>query len=143
MKKTCPYCGIVDYKHKCPVREAKRKKTHRIYKSKREDDIYNSKWEELRKKVLFNSRYICLYSLYRYGVIREANRVHHIVTVRDNKDLAYNINNLIALSENAHIEVHKIYNRSLEDKIKLQEELRNYNDKFIKGIYISPLEGKI
>lgn len=138
MKKTCRYCGIVDYNHKCPIAEAKRKQCYKDYQSIRDDNIYGAKWNKLRDKVLFNSRYICLYSLYKYKVIKEANRVHHIVTVRDNKDLAFNIDNLIALSDEAHKEIHKIYNCSLERKHKLQEELREYNKRFSGGGYIPP-----
>ncbi|ELC8404027.1 hypothetical protein [Clostridium perfringens] len=138
MKKTCPYCGIVDYKHKCPIREAKRKQSYRDYKTNRSDDIYGARWNKLRDEVLLNSRYVCLYSLYKYGVIKEANRVHHIITVRDNKDLAFDLANLIALSDEAHIEIHKIYNSSLENKVKLQEKLREYNKRFIGGEYSPP-----
>ncbi|MDK0692463.1 HNH endonuclease [Clostridium perfringens] len=138
MKKTCPYCGIVDYKHKCPIREAKRKEMYKSYQSTREDNIYGAKWNHLRDKVLFNSKYICLYSLYKYGTVTEANRVHHIVTVRDNKDLAFDIDNLIAVSDKAHKEIHKIYNSSLKAKIKLQETLREYNKKYAKGEYSPP-----
>ena len=125
--KTCRYCGIVALNHICPVS----KKNKNYNDSKREDkEIYwDKKWKKLREEVLEYQKNICLWSLYVEGTITEANQVHHIITLADDRTLAYDIENVIGLSKDAHDHIHKLYKINKTNTIKLIREcLRLWNN---------------
>lgn len=104
MKMICKYCGIVEKPHKC-------NKSKRNTDVNREDkQIYRSaKWQHKRLEILELYNYICLWSYYVCGKIVVANNVHHIVEITNDSSLAFDDNNLIPLSGEAHNIVHKLY----------------------------------
>ncbi len=73
---------------------------------------------------------ICIYTLLKYKRIVQATVVHHIVEVSQNKNLAYELSNLIPLCAEAHAEIHKRYND--ENIKKVQSELQQYKYEYTK-----------
>jgi 5-methylcytosine-specific restriction enzyme A len=120
MKKSCRYCGIVPANHVCTVAL----KNKSAMDAKREDKKFYKtiRWQNLRLEVLKNQDYICLWSLYVEGIIRQANTAHHIVEILIDKSKAYDIDNLIGLNETIHDTVHKLYKTNKDDTIKIIEE---------------------
>lgn len=124
-KKTCPYCGIVDMNHVCPVVSKERNK----YRNSRDDaKIYSdTRWDKVRAEVLDECNYVCLYSFYVDGEIRVADCVHHIVEVLKDKSKAYDKDDLIGLNSEVHKEVHKIYKTEYKSNlIRLLRHLKDY-----------------
>lgn len=106
-KKSCKYCGIVPFNHVCPVRT----KEKNALDAKREDkSIYwSSRYRRLRVQVLEYQEYICLWSLYVDGVVREANICHHIIEIMVDDKKAYDIENVIGIDKGRHDIVHELY----------------------------------
>lgn len=134
-KKTCKYCGIVDYNHKCPVITKQKSKD----RSSRDDyKIYHTvEWTELREEVLDDCNNICLWSMYVDGEIRVADCVHHIIEVMKNKDIAYDKDNVIALYKDAHDYIHKLYKTKYKEKTR--ELLRQLKRDWDNGIKLEGL----
>lgn len=108
MKISCLYCGIVDKPHDCPRRNKTIKPTDRT----REDNkVYESKrYRKIRRKVLEDYDYLCLWSFYIEGKIVRAKDVHHIVEITDDNTKAYDYDNLIPLEEGVHRPfIHNLY----------------------------------
>lgn len=77
---------------------------------------------------------LCLYSLYKHGKVEVATTVHHIVEINEDasKQLVYEIDNLIAVTDKAHREIHSRYKN--EDIALVQEELRRYKALYHEGV---------
>jgi len=118
-KKSCKHCGIVSFNHVCPVATKERN----AQDAKREDkSIYWSRrWRRMRVDVLEYQEYICLWSLYVDGVIREASPCHHIIPIIEDDKRAYDIDNVIGLNKDVHDSVHELYKT---DKVKTMNTLR-------------------
>ena len=128
MKMTCKYCGIVNKPHKCP--HSKRKAD----RSRTDNKIYESKeYRSLRAEVLEDFNYTCLWSLYVDGKVIEADRTHHIIEILEDESKATEYDNLIALHNKVHDEVHRLYKLGLEVKEKLQDILREMNESYKNG----------
>lgn len=129
-KKSCPRCGIVPMNHVCPVRI----KEQHDRDSKREDkQIYwSSRWRKLREEVLEYQEYMCLWSLYVEGMIRQANVGHHIITLLDDDKKAYDIENIIGLDKDAHDRVHELYKIDKKATIEILNECMRLCDKGVK-----------
>lgn len=71
-----------------------------------EEFSYGSeKWKRLRLKILRRDKYQCRICS-RYGRIREATEVHHIIHSDERPDLAYDPSNLISLCHSCHEKQH-------------------------------------
>ena len=122
---SCSVCGRVHAKdYICAIK--KRRKLDRV-----DTGVYNrSKWRTVRWQVLEECNYICLYTLYKENKIVKAECVHHIVEVLEDNELAYDEDNLIALTNEKHKLIHELYKGN---KAKIQEELREIKDKWKQG----------
>ena len=69
-------------------------------------DYTSARWRRLRRSVLVAADYRCQYWK-RYGKMVEADRVHHIWPVEDYPQYAWCRWNLIALSFEAHMMMHR------------------------------------
>ena len=118
--KTCKHCGIVPFNHICPVS----KKNRNYNDSLREDKgiYWDTRWKKLRTEVLEYQKDICLWSLYVEGTIRQADHVHHIVTLTDDKSLAYDIENVVGLNKDVHEYIHKLYKVNKINTIQILRE---------------------
>lgn len=58
------------------------------------------------------------------GVVVVGTTVHHIVPRADDPALAYDLHNLILVSEKTHRLIHTIYDRSEEEKADMQARLK-------------------
>ncbi|MBZ9635509.1 hypothetical protein [Clostridium sp. FP1] len=127
--KSCSHCGIVPMNHKCPVIA----KEQHDRDSKREDKkIYWSvKWRKLRVVVLEEQEYVCLWSLYVDGVIRQASCVHHIVELIVDDSKAYDRDNVIGLDKSVHDVVHELYKI---DRVNTMKILRECNRLWLEGV---------
>ncbi|EHL18499.1 hypothetical protein HMPREF9630_00224 [Peptoanaerobacter stomatis] len=116
--------------YKCQQKSRKeRAEYHRFYDKncRKNTEIYHSKeWETLTKlcKNKFNG--LDIYAYYKYNRIVKGTLSHHIIEIEEDISKAYDINNLIYLSEQSHRLIHKIYRSNEEAKRKLQKELIKY-----------------
>ena len=128
MKVTCKYCGIVDKPHKCPH---SKRKTDRTRADKK---IYESKeYRKLRREILDDYRYICLWSLYIYGKIVIADRTHHIIEINEDESKALDYYNIIPLNKDVHEYIHKLYDLNDGTKKIVQALLRDMIKSFKDG----------
>lgn len=127
--KICEKCkSTYEYGKACPNGcEIKKKKAdnkfYDKYKRKNKEIYHSKQWMMTRQTVLAMQDYICLYTFFKYGKIIKATLVHHIIELNDDKSLAYDLENLIAVCNDAHNEIH---NRYKKEKKETQKELKNY-----------------
>lgn len=67
------------------------------------------------------------------GIIEHGEVVHHIVPLVDDFGKRFDYNNLIYLTESNHRKIHNIMRKSIEDKVYIQNVLRECMDKFLAG----------
>lgn len=88
------------------------------------EDFYRSQaWQDSREGAISYCYGIDLFELYRTGKVVQGQIVHHIVEVKENKELRYEVENLIYLTDLNHKRIHKKYNKSTKDKERVQEML--------------------
>lgn len=82
------------------------------------DPFYKSKrWERLRQAALKRDGYMCQLSK-RYGIIREAEMVHHILPRKIFPEYQWSLWNLISLSNKEHDKLHYRSGDDLTDEGK-------------------------
>lgn len=116
--KYCPTC-MEAYREQASRRMATYDKTKRKHV-----DIYNSvRWERLTE--LCRSRFMGLdvWALIAEERIVIGSMSHHIVPIEDSKQKAFDISNLVYLSEGTHKRIHKLYRLSEESKRETQRKL--------------------
>ena len=69
---------------------------------------------------------ICLWSFFIDGVVKEASTVHHIIEILKDESKAFDLDNLIPLSEYNHSLIHQYYKTNYKECIGL---LRTIKDK--------------
>lgn len=130
-KKTCANCGIVPFDHKCPVVAKDR---YKVNKDRVDNKIYQTKeWRKLREDMREDAKYMCLVSFYCIGNVVVSNTVHHIIEVLQDNTLVYDKDNLIALSEDIHREIHRLYKVSPKVKREVQELQRRCKELWSEG----------
>jgi 5-methylcytosine-specific restriction endonuclease McrA len=113
--------------------EKRRKLDNKVYDKfqRKNKDIYSSaRWQRLRDSCIARDS-ICLWSYYKDKKIVQGKMVHHIIEVEDNISRAYDISNLIFVSDAAHREIHKLYNNG--EKERVQRELLEMIEKSKMG----------
>ena len=73
---------------------------------------------------------------FRSGQVVPADMVHHIIPLKERRDLWLDDNNLIPLSDATHAEVERVYESGEESKRQQQNELRaalEYTRCFVAG----------
>lgn len=155
IKKLCPKCGRVKidktdkYCDKCSdivdKNDRDRYKDYnrrRLETDKKYVEFYNSiQWIRLRDSV--RARYFglcvpCMYKamvynilpIYRGELTGCCEYIHHIIPLKDCYESRLDKDNLICVCSSCHKQIHDRYDRSEEDKIKCQNELRMIVDWF-------------
>ena len=124
--KMCPRChSKYEYGQSCPNECMKKRKreSDRVYVKyqKKNKDLYSSvRWQRLRDRCIARDK-ICLWSYHKHKKIVQGKMAHHIIELEDDKSRAFDIDNLILVSDAAHREIHKLYNNG--EKEKTQREL--------------------
>ena len=139
IKKFCPRCNkIIDIdKQYCEKHQAeydayraeqkrianvKYDKTVRRERDKKYYDFYRSKhWEQVKLFIARKYKGLCLYSYLIDKEIMQADVIHHIVEIKADWDLRFDVNNLIPLSNRVHNQIHKRY---ADNKDEAQEFLK-------------------
>lgn len=143
LKKLCSYSGcnvLVDYGTKyCNKHKAKDKDRYRDYRRSRLQDeeekarqeFYNStEWKNIRDLAIKKCFGIDIVEYYKTGQIVMGYTVHHIIELKDDWNKRLDINNLIYLSQENHLRIHKMMERSKEDKEKVVEMLLQVKARF-------------
>lgn len=133
--KMCPKCGkVIDYANRycesCSSKyEKQQKEETKIYdkniRNQENKAFYQSKaWRQKREKILYTFFRIDLYLYYKEGVMVEANTVHHIIPLEDDRSKALDDDNLFPCSAGTnHLLDDGLYKK---DKKGTQELLRQY-----------------
>ena len=111
------------------------KERHKEYKKYRTDireqRLYSSKdWESIKDKVKSIYKGIDIYSYYIQETIEEGQTVHHIEPVKDNWNRRFDISNLILLTESNHKYIHRLMDKSKEDKNSIQKLLYSLVERY-------------
>lgn len=72
----------------------------------------NKRWQAVRKLALKRDGYLCRESA-RYGKVVDANVVHHVWPAEDYPEYAYELWNLLSLSQAQHDAMHDRITRAL------------------------------
>ncbi|MGP1563023.1 hypothetical protein [Filifactor alocis] len=135
LKKLCACGNKININQKsCTVCEQKRKEYIKHYdKTQRKNkDIYHSKmWSRLTKlcKERFNS--LDIYVLYEHGEIRKGTLSHHIIEIDEDRSKAFDLDNLIFLSDRSHAEIHIEYSKGEKEKKLMQNKLQAYVERYV------------
>ncbi|MFR5642707.1 MAG: hypothetical protein ACLTK7_06040 [Clostridium paraputrificum] len=143
LKKLCSYSGcntLVDYGTKyCDKHKTKDKDRYKDYRRSRlrdeeekaRQEFYNSvEWKNIRDLAIRKCFGIDIVEYYRTGQIIKGYTVHHIIELKDDWNKRLDINNLIYLSQENHIKIHKLMEQSKEDKDKVVEMLLQVKARF-------------
>lgn len=97
-------------------------------------NIYNSsQWRMLTAICKQRFDGIDVFEYYMTGKIIVGELSHHIIEVTEDTTLAYDIENLIYISEKNHQLIHSIYNKSNKEKKKLQTVLCEIKNRYLEG----------
>ena len=135
----CPHCrSKVLYGTKCQCEIDKQKQRHKSYKAnrtdKKEQEFYNSSlWSDAKETAKNNTYGIDIYEYYINGrTVVAGDTVHHIVEIKECWDKRLDASNLIYLNNSNHQLIHRLYDKSNDDKLKTQELLIQLLDRFNK-----------
>lgn len=124
----CSICGnkvLANTKCKCEIKRDK----HRYieYAKHRQDKdaqkVYTSgAWEKTKEVCNTRQSGLCLYSYYILDEIKEIELFHHIIEVKQDISKAYDVENVIGVTDSAHKLIHSTYLKGEREK-KLMQEL--------------------
>lgn len=126
MNKICPRCGKV-YSYsigQCPNECSSKAKleANRVYDRCQRDnkEFYSSReWRRLREVCREKFSGVCVWSLYMHRKAKRGTTAHHIVPLSQDKNKGLELSNLVYLSDEAHREIHKLYESRKEETIEL------------------------
>lgn len=126
LKKFCARCNtIIDYGNRyCNKCKGISYKDYNKNKRTKESQLfYNSKsWKVIVNVIKARDKGLCLHCLSN-NKISYYNVVHHIEELKENKDKALDIDNLICLCHSCHAKIHADY--KTESKIEVQNKLKD------------------
>lgn len=124
LKKLCA-CGasIPINQAKCKACSSKDQANYDKYHRKNKDIYKSRQWVKLTElcKNRFNG--IDVYAYYKHNRLVVGTLSHHIIEVNEDKSRAFDLDNLIYVSDRSHKEIHERYKR---DKATCQKELQKY-----------------
>lgn len=131
LTKICGKCGARYSGACCPHCEAKRQKNYdRSERNKDRAAFYKSKaWQTMTALCKARCHGIDMFELNQTGRVVMGRLSHHIIPVEDDIGRALDINNLIWVSDHSHQIIHAAYEKSEDDKQKVQDMLR----KIVRG----------
>ena len=117
LKKLCR-CGAVipAGKSACDRCAGSYQRTYDRYHRKRADFYKGRRWTAVRSEVRSQAMDMDLYQLYKYNRLVQGRLVHHIQPLEDTPSLAYDVDNLIWLSDASHHEVHALYDSGKKEE---------------------------
>lgn len=137
----CNICNKqLEYGKKCKCEIDKEKERYKEYSRYRQDkdeqSIYSSdRWNKVKELVHRGQYGIDIVEYYKSGKIIPIEVCHHIIEVKEDINRAYDVTNLIGLTQANHMIVHSKYKKSNNDKKEIQELLfrllEKWNDEFI------------
>ena len=137
------YCNYAECKNKvpygvkyCDEHSDEDKKRYIDYKNRRDDkkeqQFYSSKqWRDFREYISKKQFGLDLIEWYKGNVV-SAEVYHHIIEIKDNWDLRIDENNLIGLTQENHMKIHKLMDKSDKDKEEVIKMLKEILKKFYK-----------
>lgn len=110
LKKLCK-CGAVipAGKSVCDRCAGKYQRMYDRYHRKRAEYYKDRRWSAVRSVVCDRVMGIDLYQYYKYNRLMQGRLAHHIQPLEDAPSLAYDVDNLIWLSDASHHEIHALY----------------------------------
>ncbi|MGL6187178.1 MAG: HNH endonuclease [Clostridium chrysemydis] len=132
MKKICAnkFCNNLINTNEMYCNEHKHKKStnHNKYKFKRNDKweqaFYNSKtWITVRQTVRERDLGLCINCL-THKRIKKSDLVHHIIELKESRELGLETSNLLSLCASCHQEIHAKYRKGKVTKMETQEKLK-------------------
>lgn len=140
----CTECGkkvLEGSKCKC---EIERDKEHwKRYKRRRMEDkeekerqrfYSNDSWLRLSNTIKNHYFGMCVVCWYK-GLIQGSEYTHHIETIKERFDLRLSEDNLIPLCDCCHKKTHRLYDKSIKDKVSIQKALIDLIEKFNEEYY--------
>ncbi|WP_415326702.1 HNH endonuclease [Clostridium perfringens] len=131
-KKVCNYSGCntlinINETYCSEHRVESNKERHKCYKFRRKDKyeqaFYNSKeWHIVRTNIIARDLGLCKVCLSK-NRIRVAYVVHHIIELKESRELGLRTGNLLSLCNSCHQEIHAKYRKDMVTKRNTQEEL--------------------
>ena len=117
LKKLCR-CGAVipAGKSVCDRCVGNYQRTYDRYHRKRADYYKDRRWTAVRSVVCAKVMGIDLYQLYKYNRLVQGRLAHHIQPLEDAPSLAYDVDNLIWLSDASHHEIHALYDSGKKEE---------------------------
>lgn len=111
----------------CSKHSFNNKYRHKSYKVRRKDKaeqaFYNSKeWHIVRTNVIARDLGLCKVCLSK-NRIKVADVVHHIIELKESRELGLRTSNLLSLCNSCHQEIHAKYRKGMVNKRNAQEEL--------------------
>ena len=131
LKTLCIKCNKkINKGEKCKCRN-RNKDYDRFNRNKETKMFYHSKeWKRLTDMCKIRCNGLDLFELFENNRIVKGELSHHIITVEEDEEKKYDIDNLIYVSHKTHNFIHRIYAKADLEKIKLQKKLF----KFLKNI---------
>lgn len=125
LMKICGKCGKkIGINEVCSCTKKRHKVYDREYRNKDNAEFYNSKaWKSMTALCKLKSNGLDMWELIINKRIVKGTLSHHIEELEDNRARALDITNLIWVSDKTHAFIHSEYNKSLENKRKLQQKL--------------------
>lgn len=120
--KRCSRCGKrLLAGNSCSCAKRRHREYDQYYRDKKSKKIYSGgMWEHARNEALRLDGGIDVYVYMTKGEIVIADTVHHIIPLKDDWGLAYDIDNLMSLHHDTHSIIEQEYKK---DKKKIQTEL--------------------
>ncbi|MCI5643823.1 MAG: hypothetical protein MR285_06925, partial [Peptoniphilus sp.] len=128
LKKLCKCGKAIPITDKmCKECASKYHKSYDKYKRENHNVYTDSRWAKVKNVCRSRACGIDLWHYYKTGKIIEGRLAHHIVEVSDDISKAYDVDNLFWLTDKSHQEIHSLYNKNPESKLKTQALLLKLN----------------
>lgn len=130
LKRICTRCRkLHNVNEKCPLPETRHKDYDMYKRDKKSKAFYESKtWRKLQEKIKIKAHGLDMYQMKVNNQLEKGYVVHHIYPLKENPELSLEERNLIYVSNETHNRIHSIYDKSIEDKEKLQKILQRIVD---------------
>ena len=125
LTKICPYCGNQYLVGSTCICYHNRHKEYDTYSRNAVGKVvYHSKlWVPIRIQVKQRAAGLDEYmKVIEHHIVKEII-AHHIIPVEENPQRAFDVHNLIYVSTRTHASIHAAYNKSLQEKVKMQKVL--------------------
>lgn len=115
---------------RCDCLKIRHKEYDRFARDRESKKFYDSvAWKKVREYVLAGDG-LDVFLYMTTGQVVAADMVHHIVPLRDNRDMGLSVSNLISLSSSTHGVVEQMYKEDKDGAIRmLTDMLRRYREK--------------